>query len=302
MDVDWRALPFESKLDINSCIAAYEAKRKGLTCIFHTPTAFARVFADARSGISPRIAGICRLKAKPPGGFAVSPDAPFRPAGRPVFVRASRPAKAQRLQKQEEFTHRVWVRGRGECEISGIGPKSLMSDQRTGGVSGGGESRRVVRLSGETCGGGASSEAPTPGPSAAKPREAGRAVAGVGDLPSSADPADIKTAGERREGTCSTASQRGEEPTDGQSYELWIGTKQKILMAWRGGRGCIGAFPSCPVATINLPPTPKPCPGRRRAHRPTPLARHRPTRRHDSRSGADASGRRFGRSPCMPCM
>ena len=28
MDVDWRALPFEFKLDINRRIAAYEAKRK----------------------------------------------------------------------------------------------------------------------------------------------------------------------------------------------------------------------------------------------------------------------------------
>ena len=82
-----------------------------------------------------------------------------------------------------------------------VGPKSLMSDQRAGGVSGGGGSGRVVGLSGETCDGGASSDVSTSGPSAAKPREAGRAVAGVGDLHSSVDPADRTTAGERREGT-----------------------------------------------------------------------------------------------------
>jgi hypothetical protein len=109
-----------------------------------------------------------------------------------------------------------------------LGPKSLMSDQRAGGVSGGGGPRKVVRLSGETCDGGASSDAPTSGSSAAKPCEAGRAVAGVGDLHSSVDLADIKTAGERREGTCPTALQRGEGPTDGQSLVLWIGTKQRF--------------------------------------------------------------------------
>ena len=82
-----------------------------------------------------------------------------------------------------------------------------MSDQHTGGVSGGGGLGKGVRLSGETCGGGASCDASTSGTSAAKPRKAGRAVAGVGDLHSSGDLADIKTVGERREGTCSHASQ-----------------------------------------------------------------------------------------------
>ena len=109
-----------------------------------------------------------------------------------------------------------------------IGPQSLMSDQRAGGVCGGGGLGRVVRLSGETCDGGASADASTSGTSVAKPREAGRAVAGVGDLHSSADPADIKTAGERREGTCPTASQRGEGLDDGWSDELWIKTSPKV--------------------------------------------------------------------------
>jgi hypothetical protein len=108
-----------------------------------------------------------------------------------------------------------------------LGPKSLMSDQRAGGVSGGGGSGRDVRLSGETCDGGASSDVSTSGTSAAKPREAGRAVAGVGDLHSSVDLTDIKTVGERREGTCPTALQRGGGSTDGQSPALWIGTKQR---------------------------------------------------------------------------
>lgn len=103
-----------------------------------------------------------------------------------------------------------------------------MSDQRVGGVCGGGGSGRDVRLSGETCDGGASPNAPTSGTSAAKPRKVGRAVAGVGDLHSSADPADIKTAGERREGTCPTASQRGKGPDDGRGDELWIKTSPKV--------------------------------------------------------------------------
>ena len=117
--------------------------------------------------------------------------------------------------------------GRAGQSRKDVGPKSLMSDQHTGGVSGGGGLGKVVRLSGETCGGEASCDASTPGTSAVKPRKAGRAAAGVGDLHSSGDLADIKTAGERREGTCSTASQRGEGSTDGQSPVLWIGTKQR---------------------------------------------------------------------------
>ncbi len=109
-----------------------------------------------------------------------------------------------------------------------VGPKSLISDQHVGGVSGGGGLGKVVRLSGETCGGGASCDASTPGTSAAKPRKAGRAAAGVGDLHSSDDLADIKTAGERREGTCSHASQSGKGPDDGWGDELWIKTSPKV--------------------------------------------------------------------------
>ena len=109
-----------------------------------------------------------------------------------------------------------------------VGPKSLISDQHVGGVSGGGGVGKVVRLSGETCGGGASCDASTTGTSAAKPRKAGRAVAGVGDLHSSGDLADIKTAGERREGTCSHASQSGKGPDDGWGDELWIKTSPKV--------------------------------------------------------------------------
>lgn len=110
-----------------------------------------------------------------------------------------------------------------------IGPKSLMSDQRTGGVSGGGGSGRVVRLSGETCPGGSPSGDSTIGTSsAAKPCKAGWAGAGVGDLHSSVDLADSKTVGERREGTCPPAPQRGEGLDDGRSDELWIKTSPKV--------------------------------------------------------------------------
>lgn len=109
-----------------------------------------------------------------------------------------------------------------------VGPQSLRSDQRTGGVSGGGGSGRVARLSGETCGGEGPTGDSTSGSSAAKLREAGRAVAGVGDLHSSVDPADRTTAGERREGTCPPASQSGKGPDDGWSDELWIKTSPKV--------------------------------------------------------------------------
>lgn len=53
-------------------------------------------------------------------------------------------------------------------------------------------------------------------------------MAGVGDLHSSGDLADIKTVGERREGTCSHASQSGKGPDDGWGDELWIKTSPKV--------------------------------------------------------------------------
>ncbi len=118
--------------------------------------------------------------------------------------------------------------GRAGQSRKDVGPKSLLSDQHTGGVSGGGGLGKDVRLSGETCGGGASCDASTSGTSAAKPRKAGRAVAGVGDLHSSGDLADIKTVGERREGTCSHALQSGKGPDDGWGDELWIKTSKKV--------------------------------------------------------------------------
>lgn len=109
-----------------------------------------------------------------------------------------------------------------------IGPQSLMSDQRTGGVSGGGGSGRGVGLSGETCQGEWPCGDSTAGPSAATPREAERAMAGVGDLHSSVDSADRTTAVERREGTCPHASQSSEGRDDGWSEELWIKTSPKV--------------------------------------------------------------------------
>lgn len=109
-----------------------------------------------------------------------------------------------------------------------IGPQSLRFDQRAGGVSGGGGSGRVVGLSGETCPGGWPSGDSTAGTSAATPRKAGRAGAGVGDLHSSVDLPDRTTGGERREGTCPHASQRGEGPDDGRGEELWIKTSPKV--------------------------------------------------------------------------
>ena len=126
--------------------------------------------------------------------------------------------------------HGEGCQGRAGQSRKDVGPTSLMSDQRTGGVGGvggGGGSGRVGGLSDETCHGGAAVAAPTSGTSAAT-REAGRAEAGVGDLHSSVDPAERTTDGERREGTCPPASQSGKGPDDGWSDELWIKTSPKV--------------------------------------------------------------------------
>ena len=114
-----------------------------------------------------------------------------------------------------------------------VGPQSLRSDQRTGGVCGGGGPRRRVRLSGETCPGEAPSGGSTPSASVATPREVGRAETGVGDLHSSVEPRDRTTCGERREGTCPPASQSGEGPDDGWSDELWTQTSLKVRQLQR---------------------------------------------------------------------
>jgi len=118
--------------------------------------------------------------------------------------------------------------GRAGQSRKDIGPKSSNADQRAGGVCGGGRTGRVVGVSCETCDGGLPTGSPTSGSSAAKPREAGRVVAGVGDLHSSDDLADRTTAGERREGTCPLASQRGEGLDDGRREDLWIKTSPKV--------------------------------------------------------------------------
>lgn len=109
-----------------------------------------------------------------------------------------------------------------------VGPKSLMSDQRTGGVCGGGKIGRVVGVSCETCGNGRSKDRPNSGTSKVNPRKAGSVPAGVGDIHSSVDLPDIKTGGERRDGTCSHAQRSGEGSDDGQGEDLWIKTSPKI--------------------------------------------------------------------------
>lgn len=109
-----------------------------------------------------------------------------------------------------------------------IGPKSLEPGQRAGGVSGGGEIGRVVRVSCETCEDGAVKRAPTAGTSQATPDKAGWVRTGVGDIHSSEDLTDRTTVGERRDGTCPSASQSGEGPDDGQGETLWIKTSHKV--------------------------------------------------------------------------
>lgn len=118
--------------------------------------------------------------------------------------------------------------GRAGQSRKDIGPQSSVGGHRAGGVSGGGTLERVAGVSCETCGGGEPRGAPTSGTSRAIPGEAGGAAAGVGDLHSSVDPAESKTAGERREGACSHAPQRGEGPDDGRGEELWIKTSPKV--------------------------------------------------------------------------
>ena len=107
-----------------------------------------------------------------------------------------------------------------------IRPKSSEPGQRVGGVGGGGGPGSVVRVSCENCGEGVASRTPTLGPSQAKGK-AESVAAVVGAVHSSVDPADSKTAGERRDGTCSNARQSSEEYDDGQG-ELWIETSEKV--------------------------------------------------------------------------
>ena len=107
-----------------------------------------------------------------------------------------------------------------------VGPKSSKPGT-IGGVGGGGGSGSVVRVSCENCGDAVASGAATLGPSQAKGKaEAVAAV--VGAVHSSEEPADIKTAGERRDGTCSSAQQSSEGWDDGQGDELWIETSEKV--------------------------------------------------------------------------
>lgn len=77
----------------------------------------------------------------------------------------------------------------------------------------------------ETCRGGRL--VPTVGTSG-QDREAVRAAAGVGDLHSSVDPRDSITRGERREGTCSSASKRSEGQGDGSEETSWLRTPGKV--------------------------------------------------------------------------
>lgn len=115
-----------------------------------------------------------------------------------------------------------------------VGPKPSVSDQRVGGVSGGGGLGRAVGLSWETCARAAPPEGTaTGGTSAAGPHEAARAGAGVGDLHSSVEARDSTTRAERREGTCAHACQRSAGPLQDDGHgererELWIRTSRKV--------------------------------------------------------------------------
>ena len=117
----------------------------------------------------------------------------------------------------------------GQAGQSGkdVGPKSSMPVQRAGGVSGDGGTRRVVGVSCETCGDGASRGSPTIGTSPLA-GEADRVGAGVRDIHSSVDLPDSTTGGERRDGTCSRAQQSGEGRDDDRGEELWIKTSPKV--------------------------------------------------------------------------
>ena len=107
-------------------------------------------------------------------GREASPESTTECPKRPAAIPQSRD-EPHRMSSESSTTGKPSHSSLGEgCQDragrSGkdIGPKSLMSDQRAGGVCGGGGSRRGVRLSGEACGGGVSSDAPTSGASVAK--------------------------------------------------------------------------------------------------------------------------------------
>ena len=113
-----------------------------------------------------------------------------------------------------------------------IGPKSSMSGQRVGGVSGGGGLGRGDEISWETCRRAALPvEGATAGTTPSLAAKAVGAVAGVGDLHSSAEARDSTTRAERREGTCANAHQRSkgpDKPDDGRGENLWIRTSLKV--------------------------------------------------------------------------
>ena len=120
--------------------------------------------------------------------------------------------------------------GRAGQSRKGVGPKSSVSGQRVGGVSGGGGLGREDGLSWETCRRAALPEgAATAGASSTLSDEAARAAAGVGDLRSSVEVRDSITRAERREGACANAPQRSKGPDDGHGeQELWIRTSPKV--------------------------------------------------------------------------
>ena len=113
-----------------------------------------------------------------------------------------------------------------------IGPKSSMSGQRVGGVSGDGGLGRADEVSWETCRRAASpAEAATDGTTSSLAAKTVQAAAGVGDLHSSVEARDSITRAERREGACANAPQRSKGPDeqdDGRGENLWIRTSPKV--------------------------------------------------------------------------
>src|SRR5947209_16090963 len=100
-------------------------------------------------------------------------------------------SETRRTDEPSRFQNGEGCQGQAGQSRKDIGPKSSESGQRVGGVSGGGETGRVVRVSCETCGDGA--KVPTLGTSQAKPGKAESVTAGVGDIHSSVDLTDRTT-------------------------------------------------------------------------------------------------------------
>lgn len=137
-------------------------------------------------------------------------------------------SETARTGEPNHFLNGEGCQGQAGQSRKDIGPKSSLSVQRTGGVSGDGGTQRMAGVSCETCSDGFLQGSPTSGTSGKAPDKAETVAAGVRDIHSSVDLSESTTGGERRDGTCSHAPQSGKGRDDDRGEELWIKTSPKV--------------------------------------------------------------------------